>query len=224
MSETIHEVVSAILSALDLAHFSRPDTTDGHYAFDRFHGVLGSVDGTHIPISVERDSSAAFRDRNGDLSQNVLVAVNLEMKPCFVLAGGEGCGNDQTLLDHARELGLEIPPGCFLLGDAGFSLTTSILTPYRGVRYHLNEFGPGSSRPRNPKELFNLRHARLRAAVERFFGVLKEKFPVLRIPLPFLYAFPSFLSLLKLSKSQGREVPGGPDTGGNLGFQFHPRR
>ena len=187
ISETLHEVVSAIKSSLSLSQFSRPDATDGDYAFNRFHGVIGSLDGTHIPVTVDHASAASFRDRKGEISQNVLVAINLEMKPCFVLAGGEGCGNDQTLLDHARQLGFEIPPGCFLLGDAGFSLTSSILTPYRGVRYHLNEFGPGGSRPRNMKELFNLRHARLRAAVERFFGMLKEKFPVLRVQLPFRY-------------------------------------
>ena len=38
-----------------------------------------------------------------------------------------------------------------------------------------------SSRPlENAKELFNLRHASLRNAIERAFGVLKKRFPIIR--------------------------------------------
>jgi hypothetical protein len=192
ISATIHEVVEAMYSALSFSQYSAPNSTDEHYAFHRFQGVVGSLDGTHIPVTQPANGGAAYRDRFGEISQNVLVVVNLEAKACCVMTGGEGCGSDQTLLDCARENGLRIPPGCFLLGDAGFSLTTSVLTPYRGVRYHLNEFGPSSSSaPRNMKELFNLRHARLRAAVERFFGMLKEKFPILRVGIPFPYVLRS---------------------------------
>lgn len=35
-------------------------------------------------------------------------------------------------------------------------------------------------RPQNAKELFNLRHASLRNAVERIFGVLKRRFKILK--------------------------------------------
>ena len=38
------------------------------------------------------------------------------------------------------------------------------------------------SSPRNPKELFNLRHASARNVVERIFGILKRRFRILRIP------------------------------------------
>jgi hypothetical protein len=37
-------------------------------------------------------------------------------------------------------------------------------------------------RPRNRKELFNLRHAMLRNAVERIFGVIKRRFRILLLP------------------------------------------
>jgi DDE superfamily endonuclease len=36
------------------------------------------------------------------------------------------------------------------------------------------------TRPQNAKELFNLRHASLRNAIERIFGVLKRKFKILK--------------------------------------------
>lgn len=34
--------------------------------------------------------------------------------------------------------------------------------------------------PQNSKELFNLRHASLRNTIERAFGVLKRRFPIIR--------------------------------------------
>jgi hypothetical protein len=37
-------------------------------------------------------------------------------------------------------------------------------------------------RPRNRKELFNLRHAMLRNVVERIFGVVKRRFRILLLP------------------------------------------
>ena len=52
-----------------------------------------------------------------------------------------------------------------------------LIAPYRGVRYHLKEY---SVHPlENPKELFNLRHTSLRIAIERVFGVLKKRFPII---------------------------------------------
>ena len=37
---------------------------------------------------------------------------------------------------------------------------------------------PMPFRPQNPKELFNLRHSQARNAVERIFGILKKRFPI----------------------------------------------
>ncbi len=53
------------------------------------------------------------------------------------------------------------------------------LTPYRGTRYHLKEWGIGRLKPRTKQELFNLRHAQLRNCIERIFGILKMRFLVL---------------------------------------------
>ena len=36
--------------------------------------------------------------------------------------------------------------------------------------------------PRNPKELFNLRHASARNVIERIFGILKRRFQILHLP------------------------------------------
>ena len=57
---------------------------------------------------------------------------------------------------------------------------TGYLAPYRsGVPYHLNEFN-NHNIFHGPKELFNHRHSSLRNVIERSFGVLKSRFPILR--------------------------------------------
>ena len=56
-------------------------------------------------------------------------------------------------------------------------LRSGLIAPYRGVRYHLKEYSNNSLR--NSQELFNLRHASLRNAIERAFGVLKKRFPII---------------------------------------------
>ena len=70
-------------------------------------------------------------------------------------------------------------PGKYYLGDAGYPLSFTCLTPYRAVRYHLKEWDRGNKRPQNKEELFNLRHSSLRNATERIFGVIKKRFPIL---------------------------------------------
>ena len=67
--------------------------------------------------------------------------------------------------------------GKYYLGDAGFPLKSGLLTPYRGVRYHLKEYS--TCGPQNAKEIFNHRHASLRTVIERAFGVLKKRFPII---------------------------------------------
>ncbi|KAH7863879.1 hypothetical protein Vadar_022989 [Vaccinium darrowii] len=72
-----------------------------------------------------------------------------------------------------------LPPGRYFLCDAAYSHTRGFMTPYRNVRYWLSDFRNGR-RPRNKEERFNLAHARLRNVIERAFGVLKARFPILK--------------------------------------------
>ncbi|KAK2645480.1 hypothetical protein Ddye_020675 [Dipteronia dyeriana] len=65
--------------------------------------------------------------------------------------------------------------GKYYLVDAGYMLRSGLIELYRGMHYHLKEY---SSHPsQNSRELFNLRHASLRNAIERAFGGLKKCFP-----------------------------------------------
>ena len=53
------------------------------------------------------------------------------------------------------------------------------MTPYRNVRYWLSDFQNGRH-PNTKEERFNKAHAILRNVIERAFGVLKARFPILK--------------------------------------------
>jgi len=68
---------------------------------------------------------------------------------------------------------------CITIIISIISIINIFIYYYRGVRYHLKEFGEGIDRPQNKEELFYLRHAKLRNIIERAFGVIKKRFPLL---------------------------------------------
>ena len=103
-----------------------------------FNDCIGAVDGPHIPVSPPASERASFRDRSGNLSQNVLAVCNFDMRFTDVLSGWEGSIADSALWMEAISLGaVSIPEGKYVLGDAGFPNCDLCLTPYRGVRYHM---------------------------------------------------------------------------------------
>ncbi|KAL8506813.1 hypothetical protein ACS0TY_017632 [Phlomoides rotata] len=62
----------------------------------------------------------------------------------------------------------------YYLCDGGYPNGDGFLSLYRGIRYHLKEWGSGASLPQNREEYFNMKHARARNVIERSFGVLKK--------------------------------------------------
>ena len=51
------------------------------------------------------------------------------------------------------------------------------MVSYRGVRYHLKEYSTRGLQ--NAEEIFNHWHSSLRNVIERTFGVLKKRFPII---------------------------------------------
>jgi hypothetical protein len=146
-----------------------------------FQNCIGAIDGTHVPITIAQERAAPFRNRKGTLSQNVMCACNFDLNFTFISCGWEGSASDAGVLRSALSKGFHVPEGKFYLVDGGYANTTSFIAPYRGVRYHLSEFRRQGNRYANYKELFNHRHAQLRNHIERAFGVLKKRFPILKV-------------------------------------------
>ena len=60
------------------------------------------------------------------------------------------------------------------------------MAPYCNVRYWLSDFR-NSGKVVGKKEIFNQCHARLRNVVERTFGVVKVRFPILKRMAPYSF-------------------------------------
>nr|XP_020164914.1 protein ALP1-like [Aegilops tauschii subsp. strangulata] len=145
-----------------------------------FKDCIGAIDGNHVTARVPRSQAAAHRRRKHYTSQNVLAAVDFDLKFIYVLAGWEGSTHDANILSNnmSHHGGINIPDGKFYLGNAGYACRPGVFPPFRKTRYHLNEFA-GRNYPRTPQELFNLTHSSLRVTVERAFGALKNMFKIL---------------------------------------------
>lgn len=73
----------------------------------------------------------------------------------------------------------------YYLVDSGYTNMPGFLSPYRGERYHLRDFRGNGRQPSAREELFNYRHSSLRNVIERCFGVLKARFPILKQMPPY---------------------------------------
>jgi hypothetical protein len=111
-----------------------------------FKDAVGAVDCTHIHTRPSDGARARYRDRNGALTQNIFAICNFLMIFIYVLSGWEGSASDSHIFHFARRRDLELPKGKYLLADAGFPSCDLLLVPYRGVRYHLKEWGRGNQK------------------------------------------------------------------------------
>ncbi|XP_040381130.1 uncharacterized protein LOC107304789 [Oryza brachyantha] len=168
---------------------------DPYLRYDPHLDCVGAIDGTHVRVSVSKDMEPSFRGRKDHATQNVMAAVDFDLKFTYVLAGWEGTAHDAVVLRDAIERtdGLRVPQGKFYPVDAGYGAKPGFLPPFRGVRYHLNEWG--TNPVQNEKELFNLRHSSLRVTVERAFGSLKRRWKILDDATPF-FPYPTQVDIV----------------------------
>ena len=67
----------------------------------------------------------------------------------------------------------------YYLVDVGYTLRKWYLPPYKGQRYHLSDFRR-AGRGNYIEERFNYVHSSLRSAIERTFGVWKNRWKILK--------------------------------------------
>ncbi|KAJ4819385.1 nuclease [Rhynchospora pubera] len=187
ISRDFHKVINAIIE-LEQEYLKQPDGSMvpreiflNDKFFPYFKDCVGAIDCTHVRAKVQSQKVTRYRGRKENPTMNVLAACTFDLKFSYVLVGWEGTASDSKIIKNAlsRRYPLKIPEGKFYLVDAGFMLKSTLITPYRGERYHLKEYSP-TNPPRTDRELFNLRHASLRNVIERCFGVVKKRFPVIR--------------------------------------------
>ncbi|WVZ57763.1 hypothetical protein U9M48_008108 [Paspalum notatum var. saurae] len=109
-----------------------------------FKDCVDAIDGTHVLARVLAKERAAFMGRKHTTTQNVLAAVDFDLRFTYVLAGWEGSAHDALILADAlqREDGLKVPQCKFYLVDAGYAVRPGFLPPFRGTRYGHDEHIP----------------------------------------------------------------------------------
>ncbi|KAK2727594.1 putative nuclease HARBI1 isoform X1 [Artemia franciscana] len=140
-----------------------------------FPGVLGAIDGTHIPIRTPQHSSGTYINRKGfhSLQLQVVCQHNLKFTDCNV--GQPGSMHDARVFRHSeictdlQNSTLFFPEDSHLIGDAAYPLSDRLLTPYRDTgnltRYQVR---------------YNFKLSSTRMSVERAIGILKCRFRRLR--------------------------------------------
>ncbi|XP_076929330.1 uncharacterized protein LOC143593647 [Bidens hawaiensis] len=189
-----HEVLDKImLFAKDMivpTSFNPNPNIPGHNKRLRkiFKGAVGALDGTLIHAVVPTRQQDLYRGRGkGDCYQNVLAICDFNMIFTFLVAGWEGVAHDSRILSEALldpHAPFPFPPSeKYYLCDAAYAHIRGFMAPYRNVRYWLGDFR--RRRALTNKEKFNHAHAKLRNVIERAFGVLKARFPILKRMTPF---------------------------------------
>jgi hypothetical protein len=151
-SRHFHGVLKALISMSPIWIVHPPSETPACFKDDPkydpfFEKCIGAFDGTFIPMWIRPEDQSPWRDRKNNISQNVLAVCDFDLKFTHVFAGMEGSAPDSVVLNHVLTSGLfQIPEGSFFLGDGGYALSKYVLTPFRGVRYHLKEWGQGADR------------------------------------------------------------------------------
>ena len=140
------------------------------YDIARFPRVIECIDCTHIRLQSPGGGDAEFfRNRKGYFSLNVQAICNANLEFMDLVARWPGSTHDSTIFNYSR-VKSRLDSGEFkksyILGDSGYALSSYMLTPV--------------SSPRTQAEsLFNESQIRTRNTIERAFGVLKRRFPVL---------------------------------------------
>ncbi|XP_058202540.1 protein ALP1-like [Rhododendron vialii] len=161
-----------------------PEIMNNQKYWPFFKNCIGAIDGTHIDAKVPAREQIPYRGRHKTTSQNVMAACSFDMRFTYVLSGWEGTANDSRVLcECANNPAMEFPMaplGKYYVVDSGYQNMPGFLTPYKGERYHLSLFRGRRRLPTKEEEWFNYRHSSLRNVIERCFGALKARFPILK--------------------------------------------
>ncbi|BAF08282.1 uncharacterized protein [Oryza sativa Japonica Group] len=188
--ETIHRHIKACFDAITSLtdEFVKHPSTETHWKISSdpqygpyFKNCIGAIDGVHVPITISDYEAAPYRNIEDSLSQNVMLACDFDLNFVHVCSGHEGSASDAAVLYAAVESGFEVPSNKYYLVDRGYANTPSFLAPYREAAYHIEEEEQSNCQPSDYKELFNLRHSKLRNNIKRATALLKMRFPILNV-------------------------------------------
>ncbi|XP_065178659.1 uncharacterized protein LOC135809271 [Sycon ciliatum] len=114
------------------------DTQGRFHQLKGIHGIIGAIDGSHIPIKAPMESTDAYLNRKRFHSIVLQAVCDANLLFTDVFAGWPGSVHDARVfnnspLKHAVDERKEefFPMESFILGDSAYPLLPWLITPYR---------------------------------------------------------------------------------------------
>jgi hypothetical protein len=146
-------------------------TIDEFRKLKGFPGVLGAIDGSHIPIRTPTEHHENYINRKGFHSVILQAVCDASMHFLDVYCGWPGSVHDARVLKNSNLYSLAsnadtlFPGNTHVLGDSAYPLQDWLLTPYK-------DYGNLNAAQRH----YNYIHSSTRMSIERSFGSLKGRF------------------------------------------------
>lgn len=177
----IHEISEKICKHLlpDLVKWpekrTADRTVDGFQEINGFPGVIGAIDGSHIPIRTPTEFPENYTNRKGYPSLILQAVCDCNLKFLDVYCGWPGSVHDARVLRNSplfksasaaeSEEIYMFPINTHLLGDSAYPLSNWLMVPFKDFG-NLNEI----------QKRYNYKHSSTRICIERAFGALKRRF------------------------------------------------
>lgn len=144
----------------------------GFFNIARLPRCIGALDCTHIKIESPGGAIGEnFRNRKGFFSYNVQAICSSDLKFQNIVCRWPGSAHDSNIFRNSRvrnDFENGIYGDNFLVADSGYAIKQYIITPLLNPETRA-------------EHLFNESQIRTRNPIERAFGVLKRRFPILSL-------------------------------------------
>ena len=143
------------------------DVADAFEQRRGFPGVIGAIDGTHIPLVGVGKDRASFINRKGFLSLQLQATCTSDLKFTDLVCGWPGSVHDARVFRNSplADMLPNLPQHKHIVGDSAYPLRTYLLVPYK-------DNGHLTASQKN----FNKKLNSTRVDIERAFGLLKCRF------------------------------------------------
>lgn len=136
----------------------------------RFHmpSVIGALDCTHVEINKPSIFGDEYVNRKGYTSINVQATCDASEKVTSISAEWPGSVHDSRIWRRTpfRNILSRFDGSVCLLADSGYGISPWLITPFKPAHTEA-------------QRIFNLHHSQERVVIERVFGQIKRRFPIL---------------------------------------------
>ncbi|KAH7961710.1 hypothetical protein HPB52_011561 [Rhipicephalus sanguineus] len=200
VSSVVAEVTQALWLVLEPLYLQHPSTADEWMKISQgFHErwnvphCLGAIDGKHVTIECPANSGSVDFNYKRSFSKSLLAVCDAQYRFIYVEVGHPGSESDGGIFSRSTlqknvllgalglppmsPVGNEGPLPYFFVGDEAFPLKEYMMRPYPRRTLHDDDSKA------HERRVFNYRMTRARRVIEDTFGILAQRWRMLRRPI-----------------------------------------